>query len=186
MNIKNAGDPGTRLEDEPWTPYLEDEKIVEKQLNVKPSGEYKTIDVTDMSLSAVFNENDGYYHLGSADGPIIFIDLISDSKFVSSIQTICAHQRMGVYVYDVNGKVVEKRSYNELFIQYGMSGSADSPVTAPIRVPLTKKLAEAIQNFGNKNSWWAPDSEMNIFTKVLLGQPYNQDIAWLLFCGYYS
>ena len=186
LNIKNAGDPGTRLEDEPWTPYLEDEKIVEKQLNVKPSGEYKTIDVTDMSLSAVFNENDGYYHLGSADGPIIFIDLISDSKFVSSIQTICAHQRMGVYVYDVNGKVVEKRSYNELFIQYGMSGSADSPVTAPIRVPLTKKLAEAIQNFGNKNSWWAPDSEMNIFTKVLLGQPYNQDIAWLLFCGYYS
>lgn len=186
LNIKNAGDPGTRVEDEPWTPYLEDEEKVEEQLNMTVNGTYTVIDLTDLTVKAVFNENDGYYHLGSENGPIIFIDLTSDSRFVSSIQTICGNQRMGTYVYDENGKIVEKRSYNELFIQYGMPDNADATVDSPIRVALTEKLAEAIKTFGDRNGWWNPDSDSNLFTASLLGAPYNQEYAWLLFCGYYA
>lgn len=186
LKIKNAGDPGTRIEDEPWTPYLEDTAMVEKQLNTTVSGTYTTIDLTNLSLKAVYNETDGYYHLNTADGPIIFIDLTSDSKFVDSIQTICGNQRIGTYVYDINGNVVEKRSYNELFLQYGMPNAAGTPVDAPIRVPLTQKLAEAIQNFGEQNNWWNPTLGSNIFTLALLGAPYNQQYAWLLYCGYYA
>ena len=185
LKIKNAGDPGTRITDEPWTPCLEDAEMVEKQLSTTLSGTYTTIDLTDLSVKAVYNEADGYYHLGSKDGPIIFIDLTSDSQFVSSIQTICANQRMGAYIYDVNGNLVEKRSYNELFIQYGMAAPGEDPIKDPIRIPLTKKLAEAIQTFGDKNNWWNPTSDANIFTPALLGAPYNQEYAWLLFCGYY-
>ena len=164
---------------------VEDEATVNKQLSASKDGSYTTIDLTDTSLVAVLNENDGYYHLGDTNGPVIFIDLTTDSKFVSSVQMICAHQRMGTYIYDINGKVSEKRSYNELFTQYGMPETTES-VTEPIRVPLTEKLAEAIKSFGNKNSWWAEDSEANIFDRVLLGQPYNREFAWLLFCGYFS
>ncbi len=186
ISIKNAGDPGTRLEDEPWTPYLEDSDVVADQLNIEVSGTYTTIDLTDLSVTAVFNEDDGYYHLGSANGPIIFIDLTSNSMFVSSIQTICGNQRMGTYIYDYNGNLAEKRSYNELFFQYGMPDNADTVVDPPIRVPLTEKLAEAIQTFGDKNGWWSDDADTNIFTNVLLGAAYNQEYAWLLFCGYYA
>ena len=186
LNIKNVGDPGTRIEDEPWTPYLEDTAMVEKQLNTTVDGTYTAIDLTDLTVKAVYNEADGYYHLGSADGPIIFIDLTANTQFVSSIQTICLNQRMGAYIYDLNGKVVEKRSYNELFVQYGMADTAETAKSDPIRIPLTKKLAEAIQSFGDKNSWWNPTSDANIFTPVLLGTPYNQEYAWLLFCGYYA
>ena len=186
ISIKNAGDPGTRIEDAPWTPYLEDEDKVAEQLNMSVEGTYQAIDLTDLSITAVYNESDGYYHLGSEDGAIIFIDLTSDSRYISSIQTICGHQRMGSYIYDGNGNVVEKRSYNELFIQYGMPDNADTPVDPPIRVPLTAKLAEAIKSFGDRNGWWTPDSDTNIFTPSLLGAPYNQEYAWLLYCGYYS
>lgn len=93
---------------------------------------------------------------------------------------------MGAYIYDVYGKIVEKRSYNELFIQYGMPDVADTKVDSPIRVALTAKLAEAIQSFGERNDWWDPESDANIFNTVLLGAPYNQEYAWLLFCGYYA
>lgn len=187
LNIKNAGDPGTRIEDEPWTPYLEDEAKVEEQLNMDVSGRYTTIDLTDLTVKAVYNEDDGYYHLGTADGPIIFIDLTSSSQFTNfSIQIICGNQRMGAYIYDEAGNILEKRSYNELFIQYGMPDTADASVEAPIRVALTAKLAEAIQSFGNRNGWWDPDSDANLFTTTLLGAPYNQEFAWLLFCGYYA
>ena len=152
---------------------------------MKVEGNYTLIDLTDLTLKAVLNEADGYYHLGSKDGPIIFIDLTTDSQFMTSIQDICALQRMGTYIYDVNGAILEKRSYNELFYQYGMPESSDIVVEEPIRIPLTEKLAEAIISFGEKNSWWA-DSELNIFTKVLLNTPYNKNFAWLLFCGYYA
>ena len=186
LNIRNAGDPGTRIEDEPWTPYLEDESRVAADLAVDKSGTYNVIDLTDLTIKAVYNETDGYYHLGAVDGPIIFIDLTSGTNYVSSIQAICGNQRMGEYVYDMNGKVIEKRSYNELFHQYGMPSTADATVDEPVRVPLTAKLATAIQNFGEKNGWWSETSESNIFTQALLGAPYNRDFAWLLFCGYYN
>ena len=185
INIKNVGEPGTRIEDAPWIPYLEDSQKVEEQLSLPVSGTYTVIDLTDLSVKAVFNENDGFYHLGSENGPIIYIDLTSNSKFVSSIQTICANQRMGAYIYDINGNIVEKRSYNELFIQYGMPDNTETILEEPVRVPLTDKLAEAVISFGEKNGWWDPTAETNLFTQSLLGAPYNQEYAWLLFCGYY-
>lgn len=185
FNIGNAGDPGVRLEDTPWSAYLESSGTVNAQLNANPTGSYTAIDLTDLFIKAVFNKTDGYYHLNSENGPVIYIDLTSDSRYVSSIQTICANQRMGTYIYDLNGKVVEKRSYNELFHQYGMPTDT-SAVDKPIRIPLTEKLAEAVKAFGNKNSWWDENSESNIFKKVLMSTPYNQEYAWLLYCGIYQ
>ena len=184
LNIQNAGDPGTRLVDQPWVPYLEDEAKLQADLALKPEGTYTAIDVTDMSVSAVYNKNDGYYHLGSEDGPVIFIDLTSENKYIASIQKICSNQRMGAYIYDGNGNVVEKRSYNELFMQYGMP--FEETPEEPVRVPLTAKMAEAIKSFGDKNGWWSDDPDVNIFTRVLMGASYNPDAAWLLFCGYYK
>ena len=186
LNIKNVGDPGTRLVDEPWTPYLEDEEKVAAHLQVSKDGTYKKVDLTDLSLSAVFNETDGLYHLNSADGPVIFIDLTSDTDYISSLQTICANQRIGIYIYDANGNITEKRSFNELFIQYGMPADSDTVVEEAVRVPLTKKLAEAIQSYGNKYNWWTEDSDLNLFAPVHAGVPYNQQYAWLLYCGYYE
>ena len=186
INVKNIGEPAQRVEDEPWIPYLEDQSKVNEQLSLKGEGTYTPIDVTDLTISAVFNGDDGYYHLNSVNGPIIYIDLTTDTKFISSIKTICAHQRMGTMLYDVNGKLIEKRSYNELFVQYGMPTAENATVSEAIRIPLTAKLAEAIKNFGNQNHWWDPMSEMNIFTSVLMTVPYNSQYAWLLYCGYYK
>lgn len=49
LNIKNAGDPGKRLEDEPWTPYLEDEDVVAAQLAEKPTGTYTAFNLSDLT-----------------------------------------------------------------------------------------------------------------------------------------
>ncbi len=185
LNIRNAGDPGTRLEDEPWTPYLEDEEIVAAQLAAKPTGTYTAFDLSDLTISAHYNEEDGYYHLGSVDGPVIYIDLTSNTKYINSIQVICAHQGMGVYVYDDFGGLLEKRSFYELFLQYGMP-SDTTPPDAPIRVPLSMKLAEAIKTYGDRADWWKPGSEQNLFTKNVPTAVYNQDYAWLLFCGVFN
>ena len=185
LNVKNAGDPGTRLEDRPWTPYLEDESVVAAQLAATPTGTYTALNLNDLTVSAHYNEGDGYYHLGSANGPVIYIDLTSDSKYISAIQTICSKQRMGIYVYDANGSILEKRSFNELFGQYGMPYD-DTPVEQPIRIPLTAKLADAIKSYGDKVGWWNPESAQNLFTLSMPGVTYNKEYAWLLFCGVFQ
>ena len=188
LNIQNAGDPGTRLEDTPWTPYQEDTAKIEEMKNYPQEGTYTVIDLGDTSISAVLNPADGYYHLNSVDGPVIFIDLTSESQYIASIYTICSNQRMGTYVYDADGNVVEKRSYNELFFQCGMPdpSKAESTPSPGLRVPLTEKLAEAIQTFGNNQGWWKEGSSSNLFETAFAGLPYNQKYAWLLYCGYYK
>ena len=190
LHIKNAGDPGTRLEEQPWTPYTEDPSKVAQHLqiaaNAAETGTWNTVDLTDMDLRAFYNENDGFYHMGGVDGPILYIDLTSESAYIGSVQAICANQRMGIYVYDDAGNVIEKRSFNELFLQYGMPSDDTAPENGPVRVPLTQKLATAIQSFGEKSDWWTPGSSNNIFSITLSGMGYNQAFAWLLFCGYYA
>ena len=184
LHVKNAGDPGTRLEDQPWRPYTEAPSRVAEQLAMNPTGTFTAVDLTDLSLKAVLGA-DGYYHVGSADGALLYIDLTSSTPYIPSIQTICANQRMGIYVYDASGNVIEKRSYNELFLQYGMPSDQDTHVDEPIRVALTEKLAEAIIEFGNKYGWWVENSDTNIFASTLAGMPLNVEYAWLLYCGVY-
>lgn len=187
LNIQNAGDPGTRLEDQPWVSYTEDEKLVESMKKYPQEGEYTVIDLGDTSVSAVLNPDDGFYHLNSVDGPVIFIDFTSETSYVASLFTICAHQRIGEYIYDSNGNVVEKRSYNELLIQCGMPDPMTEGSAEPgVRVPLTEKLAEAVKSFGEKQGWWEEGADSNIFNRVFNGVPYNQEYAWLLYCGYYK
>ena len=188
LNIQNVGDPGTRFVEEPWTPYQEDAGKVEEMKNYPQEGTYTTIDLGDTSISAVLNPNDGYYHLNSVDGPVIFLDFTTDSQYIASIYTICANQRMGAYIYDADGNVVEKRSYNELFFQCGMPDPVTAETTPDpgIRVPLTEKLAEAIQSFGNNQGWWKEGADSNIFSTAFAGLPFNQEYAWLLYCGYYK
>ncbi len=188
LNIQNVGDPGTRLVEAPWTPYQEDSDKVEEMKNYPQEGTYTTIDLGNISISAVLNPDDGYYHLNSVDGPVLFLDFTTDSKYIASIYTICANQRMGTYIKDADGNIIEKRSYNELFFQCGMPDpyTTESAPEPGIRVPLTAKLAEAIQSFGNNQGWWKEGSDSNIFANAFSGLPFNQEYAWLLYCGYYE
>ena len=50
VNIQYAGDPGTRIEDLPWTPYLEDAGKAKEHLSIAPEGEYHLIDLTEVLL----------------------------------------------------------------------------------------------------------------------------------------
>lgn len=186
LRIQITGAPPIRLEDRPWTPFTEDAAKVQQHLNVPKVGTWNKVDLTDLTLNAVLNETDGFYHLGTANGPILFIDLTSDTPYINSVQTICANQRMGIYVYDDAENVIEKRSYNELFHQYGMPTDTSAPEGGAIRVPLTEKLAAAIREFGEKSEWWKAGSEKNLFTREIADAVYNQSFAWLLFCGYYA
>ena len=171
LTLDRIGDPATLVENEPWIPYTESKPVdfYESSAN-RVWEDFQYIDLKDDNVKAVYNEEDGVYHLGSKDGPVIYIALGKDTKYIDSIKTICESQRMGVYVYDDKGNFVCKQSFNELFMQYDFG-----------TVPLTEKLAYAIKSFGDKNQWWNFESQSHIFPDDYM--TIVRENAWLFACG---
>ena len=163
LKIERIGDAKIDL---PWTDVQADKNATKVDNYV--NSEFVDFDVTDKGLSVVYNENDGYYHLNSADGPLIYvritsaiIESVTDSetvyKFLPSFITMCDTDRLGKVFYDTEGNIVLKESYNEMFRQYAELCGASG------LYPLNEQLANAIKNIGEHKGWFNFDTELHIF-----------------------
>ena len=55
--------------------------------------------------------DDGLYHLGSADGPVVYIDL-TNTRFEISIKNLVANSAMVNYEYDADGRMLKEHKFN--------------------------------------------------------------------------
>ena len=136
------------------------------------------LDVTDPNLTVVFNDADGYYHLGTADGPVVLVKISAAGNsnlpnlMLPSFVTICETDRMVCYIYDDDGTLIRKESYNSLIDEYAAACGSMGVV------PLDKTIAAAIKNTGDHRDWW----EGTIFGE---GAPeVLKANAWLFACCY--
>lgn len=136
------------------------------------------LDITDPTLTVVYNESDGYYHLGNADGPVVLIKISAAGNshlpnlMLPSFVTICETDRMVYYVYDDDGTLVRKESYNTLIEEYAAACGSKGVI------PMDKTIADAIKNTGAHRDWWSGmifgDDAMSVVTEN----------AWLFACCY--
>ena len=181
LKIERVGDAKVDL---PWTDIMPDKSAtkVDNCLN----SEFVDFDITDSTLSVVYNENDGYYHLNTADGPIIYIRINNAAiksqtseetiyMFLPSFVDMGATDRLGKVFYDENGNIIRKESYNELFYSY-----ADLCGTKGL-YPLNKQLAEVVKNLGDHNGWFNLNG-YHIFGD--LASSVVVENAWLFACVY--
>jgi hypothetical protein len=78
IGIQRLGDAIKKIEDEPWTIY---EKTSELKTYTLPAGaQIQEFDLTktEKDYKVVYNEKDGFYHLKSADGPLVLVRLAED------------------------------------------------------------------------------------------------------------
>ncbi len=140
------------------------------------SGTLTDLDVEkDLDLAVVLGE-DGYYHYGTADGPMVFVRITSDSRWVEDFVKMCETDRLRAYFYDENGNFLRKEGYNTLFAAYGEVANADGVV------PLNEQLAYVIQNTGRHMGWWDFEKNSDIFGDAIV----DKDIAWLFACAIYQ
>ncbi|MBQ4070877.1 MAG: hypothetical protein IJD51_00485 [Clostridia bacterium] len=138
------------------------------------------IDVTK-AVTVVYNEDDGYYHYGSADGPLVLVKItacgnsnLPDFAFASFL-SITETDRLCYYFYE-GDTVVRKESYNVMIEDYAaLAGSRGL-------VPLDKTLADSIKKMGEHNGWWEKGGVGYIFGDVSV----NAESAWLFACSYVS
>ena len=172
FTINRASDPEYTIDDLPYTSITnpgspESFFIGYKNWNVTVN----SIDVT--SKKTVVLGEDGYYHLGSADGEIIYVRINKESDFIASLYDICQTDLFCAYVYDENGEFVAKELYNSLIVQY--SELADQSIGV---YPLDDYLMRAIKNGGAQKGWWKQGSMNYLFGT----QTIDIESAWLFVC----
>ena len=110
-------------------------------------------------VNIVYNEKDGYYHVGSADGPLLLADLMGPTKF---------NEETSVHDLTVDGDITleDGRSIYEELVDY-CSYASNSSLGGVCTV--NKELAELLQIVGDKAGFDAEDSN-----------------EWLKLCKYYQ
>ena len=173
FTVTRVGDPQVRPEDAPWEEY---QATQVKAFEGEHGATLKDLDVTDPDLTVVYNESDGYYHFGSADGPVVFIHISSASPYLDSLVTITEYTRLGVYVYDEKGKFVRKEGYHQMLDAYKAVCDENGVC------PLTPELEYMVKQYGKKQEWWNFADDRDIFGDKIV----PVDTAWLFICCIYE
>lgn len=180
LSVVRTGDPVHTLADEPWTIY---EKTVELSVYTLPQGTVlENFDLT--AASDTYNlvlGADGFYHLGSANGPLVFVRLGKDSEYLACFKTIVDKSGVVKYFFDDNDTFVKKESYTECLMEYIACMDEESGV-----YPLTEDLKYIIQQRGEYSGWFDKDAELYLFKdadgNIIPG--VNAEISWLFMCCY--
>ena len=178
LNIVRTGDPERTIADEPWIIY---EATVDLELYALPQGAVlNSFDLTS-DYTLVFNEEDGFYHLNTADGPLVLVHLVEPSEYLASFYTILENSGVVKYFFDEDGKFVKKESYSECLLEYIMYSDEEKGV-----YPLTEDLKYIIQQRGDHSGWFDPSESLYLFKDEngnnLLD--INPEISWLFMCCY--
>ena len=181
ISIERVGDAVKTLADEPWDIY---EKTCElKAYTLPEDAEIKEFDLTASTdtYKVVYNEEDGFYHLKSADGPLVLVRLAEDCDYIACFNTMIERSDVNKYFFDEDGEFEKKERYTDCLLEYIEYVDENEGV-----YPLTKDLKYIIQQRGEYVGWWDIESNGYIFKDVdgNNDSSINSEIAWLLMCCY--
>ena len=183
LSIQRIGDPDWTIEDKPWHTYMPTIDLVPYTHDASMElGEFDLTASTDTYTLVLGSDN--YYHLNTADGPLVLMRLGKNSggsQYLSDFQTILDFSGINRYFFDENGEFVKKETYDQCLLEYFKYMDEPSGL-----YPLTEDLKYIIQMRGDHVGWFTPDGSMYLF-KDENGYNVpniNSEIAWLTMCCY--
>ncbi|MBO7156634.1 MAG: Ig-like domain-containing protein [Clostridia bacterium] len=179
--IERTGDLDWDPSMDPWVEYIP--ATAPTKITLNESGIMTNVDIYTNS-TAVYNPQDGYYHLNTIDGPVLYVllnntpDCIPSDGWVSFAH-LAGNTLFGCYVYDEDGNYVRKQSYHQYLLD-----AIDCVDEATGLYPLTQGFAEGIKLYGNYYSWWDFKNDVHIFGTNAIG--IVPEAAWLFACYYFA
>lgn len=177
ITAKRIGNYIPNVDDYEWVIYEAetDPKPFSIALGAGQSLTYFDVSGKTDDYKLVYNSADKYYHLGTANGPIVYINLGVDAPFIS-IKTALETSGLKKYFYDEDGNFVKKEDYTECMNEYITCIDEKLGI-----YPLTDDLIYIIQNRGEFEGWWDKDAPNFLLTTV---NNINPDIAWMFLLCY--
>ena len=181
LNIIRTGDPEWSVEDEPWFVY--EAKVELQPYTLPQNAQIGEFDLTADGYELVYNEADGFYHLDSADGPLVLVRLGEDSKYLASFKAILERSGVVKYFFDEEGNFQKKESYSECLLKYIENMDEENGV-----YPLTEDLKYIIQQRGDYSGWFDEEESLYLFKDANRDKipGINPEISWLFMCCYIS
>lgn len=180
LGIRRLGDHIHTVHDEPWVVY---EATTAPTAYTFPEGsqlgEFDLTAATD-AYKLVKDEN-GLYHLDSADGPQVLVRLgkAAKVKYLDPYETILEHTGINCYFYE-GEKFIKKENYAECVAAYIACVDENTGL-----YPLTEDLMYIIQMNGKQQGWWDPEGNYIFHDDNGNHIPgINNEIAWLFMCCY--
>lgn len=181
LNIMRIGDPQHTIADEPWIIY--ETSVNLSKYTLPENAALKDFDLTAATseYKLVYNANDGFFHLGSENGPLVLARLGKNTAYLDSFKTILETSGVNCYFFNEDGSFQKKESYSDCLVNYLNYVDEKEGV-----YPLTKDLMYIFQNHGEYSGWWDPSDARYRFVDAngnrLPG--INNEIAWLFLCCY--
>ncbi|MBE7066068.1 MAG: hypothetical protein E7385_00775 [Ruminococcaceae bacterium] len=179
--IERIGDPELSYDNEPFDIY--NPTVSLNKYTLPADAELKQFDLTASTdnYNLVLNENDGFYHLGSKDGPLVLVSLTEKNDYLASFKTILETSGVVRYFFDEEGNFLKKESYSECLLKYIENADTDKGV-----YPLTADLMYIIQQRGDYVGWFDSERDLYLFkdTNGINIPGINKEISWLFMCCY--
>lgn len=173
LTIERIGDPLTDISDIPFDEITADSKYLKATPEV--SGTLTDIDIRKSDITIV-KGSDGYYHYGSASGPIVMLRITSASPYIDSLSQINDCQSLAYYEYDSSGECVTKERWN------GVITAMKEYVNEDGVVPLNDQLITMMKRVGTHMGWWQDGGLQYLFADV---EEVTEN-AYLFACCYYA
>ena len=176
LSIVRTGDPAWSVENEPWTEYKTTHTPA--KFTLEQGGKKLTyVDIKGATADnqVIYNEADGYYHFGTADGPVVYINLGKEAPNVSLQIMIQGDGPMGgaplrkyFWSSDEHNKesFVKREDYTNIMVSYFDNMDENLGV-----YPLTQDLVYIIQNACT--GWWTSTSPDYIL------EGCNPELGWM-------
>ena len=178
LKIVRVGDPTIGISDMPWTEYKTTHTPTPYTLDLGGKT-LKYVDVTGKTEDnqVVYNDADGYYHFGNANGPIVLVHLGVKAPYYSLQYIINPDGDLGQhgskiceYFFDANDEFLKKEDYSAILTEYFKNMDQKEGV-----YPLTNDLKYIIQN-GCKQWWDKNDPDYNEQFSIT---DCNPEIGWM-------
>lgn len=158
--------------------YVNEETPEKFTLELGKNDEIIEIDVADGEEETIFyNEADGFYHLNTVDGPIIYVNLSAGYQPASIVDM--ATNEQAYYKYeDADGDTITV-VLNDAIEAYAKCADAKTSL-----YPLTSDLILFFEQLGEYKTWYSnPYAEMGLITSIF-GEAELDNYPWMFACAY--
>ena len=198
LTIVKAADIEIKDVELPWDQYVPTQVPNKKVATPKGTLKYVPIEINFSTMAGtkeiqvVYNEKDGYYHLNTADGPVLYVRITTSTKYLDPLKTIVSLTNIGKMFYDENGNFIKKESYvDAIYIDKILQPNNNNSYYAAVAdkqygvVPLTEELIYILKNSG-EDGWYKKGSPDYIFDNSAIPADVIPQNAWLFACVYFE